>query len=215
VLQLGTPPGRNPSGPDRAYVVGPMREHADILYEGPSSVLGVRFQPGGGAAFLKPPADGLVDGVLGLEEVWRDVPALVDEIAAAPPGERVARFARHQERRRTSAEGADPAALALERSGGRLAGSDLVRLTGTSERQLQRRFRERVGFTPRMARRIVRFSGAIRTLHSCPGISWPALIHACGFYDQAHLIREFQAFSGRTPVEHRVGSIQYTEAVPT
>jgi AraC-like DNA-binding protein len=31
--------------------------------------------------------------------------------------------------------------------------------------------------------------------------SWSALAQGCGYYDQSHMIRDFHAFSGMTPVE--------------
>lgn len=198
-------------GAENACVVGPMRTFADVRYEAPSDLLGVRFQPGAAAAFLAPPADAMVDAVLGLDDLWSGVPGLVDQVASSPAALRIPVLATALERRLHPQGGHDRAALALERSHGALTVADLVSLTGTSERQLQRRFRERIGFPPRMARRIARFKAAVNALAADPRMPIPRLIHACGFYDQPHLNREFRAFAGTTPVEYaatRVGLVQ-------
>ena len=32
-------------------------------------------------------------------------------------------------------------------------------------------------------------------------MSWSAISHTCGYYDQAHLIRDFKQFTGSAPTE--------------
>ena len=66
------------------------------------------------------------------------------------------------------------------------------------ERKLQRMFLEQIGITPKKFIQIVK-------LHSFLGfIKGKALTHtkaayAAGYYDQAHLIKDFKAFTGLTP----------------
>lgn len=213
IFQLGAPPGGAVDGPPAAWVVGAMLGPADIRYEGPADVLGVRFRPGAARAWVAPPADALVDQVVDLATLWRDVPALIDELGSAgDDAARIGHFQRRLIERMRRGVGADPAAVVLERSGGAMAVADLVRATGIGERQLQRRFREAIGYPPRTARRIARFKRAARILSHAPATPWPELVHACGFHDQPHLIREFRAFAGMTPaafaIARDVGSVQ-------
>jgi AraC-like DNA-binding protein len=35
-----------------------------------------------------------------------------------------------------------------------------------------------------------------------PEVNWAATAASCGYYDQAHLIREFRSFSGLTPLDY-------------
>lgn len=219
VFQLGALPGLDASGPPSAYVVGAMLEPADIRYAGRAEAVGVRFQPGGIRPWVDEPAHRLVDRTADLADVWRGAEALLDELAAAPDDpHRVAVLERHLVRRRRPGVEADPAAMLLERSGGRASVADLVRLTGLGERQLQRRFRDAVGYPPRTARRVARFIRAARLLTRAPATPWPVVTHACGFHDQPHMIREFRAFAGMTPVEfaasRAVGSVQDTAEGP-
>ncbi|ASY34866.1 helix-turn-helix domain-containing protein [Streptomyces sp. CLI2509] len=85
----------------------------------------------------------------------------------------------------------------LERSGGRVPVRRLAREVGWSERQVQSRFREQIGLTPKAAARVVRLQRAVRLLTS--GLSQAETAALCGFYDQAHLSGEFRAMTGRTP----------------
>lgn len=218
VFQLGALPAHDQDG--RAYVVGPMRVPSDIRYDGRPLVLGVRFLPGAARALVPPPADELVDRTLDLESIWRNVPSLLDALASAGDGAtRLATLERALADRVRTDVSAEPMALVIERAAGRTDIAALARAAGLSERQLQRRFRERVGLTPRMARRIARFSHATRILRRAPDTSWPELMHVCGFYDQPHLIREFRAFAGTTPTRfiaaRRVGSVQDSDAAAT
>ncbi|WP_368073223.1 helix-turn-helix domain-containing protein, partial [Streptomyces sp. SolWspMP-sol7th] len=53
---------------------------------------------------------------------------------------------------------------------------------GGGERQVQSRFREQIGLTPKAAARVVRLQRAVRLLTS--GLSQAETAALCGFYDQ-------------------------------
>ncbi|WP_067178651.1 helix-turn-helix domain-containing protein [Microtetraspora niveoalba] len=109
---------------------------------------------------------------------------------------------------RRGAEAAMPAEVAwawrrlLDTRGG-VGVSDLAREIGWSTRYLGRRFREEIGLGPKEAARVVRFDRARRTLRrladegAAPTLA--ALAADCGYYDQAHLAREFGALAGCPP----------------
>ncbi|MBP2702621.1 helix-turn-helix domain-containing protein [Microbispora sp. RL4-1S] len=88
-------------------------------------------------------------------------------------------------------------------SGGDVTVSGLAREVGWSTRHLNGRFREEIGLPPKEAARVVRFDRVRRRLQSAAGSgSRPLLADAaaaCGYYDQAHLAREFGAFAGCSP----------------
>lgn len=72
---------------------------------------------------------------------------------------------------------------------------------GYSVKRFLRGFEEAVGMSPKRYSRVVRFSAALRELQR--GVSLAELALDCGYCDQAHLNREFQAFAGTTPLEYR------------
>ncbi|MEU4350644.1 AraC family transcriptional regulator [Streptomyces sp. NPDC023838] len=69
---------------------------------------------------------------------------------------------------------------------------------GWSKSYLIRRFTEQIGLTPKTYGRVLRFDRAMRML-SRGGASLAEISALCGFYDQAHLNREFRALAGTTP----------------
>ena len=75
----------------------------------------------------------------------------------------------------------------------------LAHALGSSARQLERRFRATIGLGPKLVCRIARIRNAMGLLPLRNGQSWSDIVYACGFYDQAHFIREFRAIAGVTP----------------
>lgn len=67
-----------------------------------------------------------------------------------------------------------------------------------SSRHLRRLFGDRYGISPKMYARIKRFGYVYFCMHKGES-NWRNYVTENGFYDQAHLIKEFQTFSGRTP----------------
>ena len=81
--------------------------------------------------------------------------------------------------------------------------AELARETGWSARHLDNRFRADIGLTPKAAARVIRFDHARRLLmRRVAAGGAPALADlaaAGGYYDQAHLAREFRALAGLPP----------------
>ena len=51
---------------------------------------------------------------------------------------------------------------------------------------------------PKLFARILRFEHALEFADGAE-IGWAEIAQRCGYYDQAHMIRDFRAFTGRSP----------------
>jgi transcriptional regulator GlxA family with amidase domain len=74
----------------------------------------------------------------------------------------------------------------------------MARDLGLSTRQFERRFHAAVGLPPKLFCRIERFNNVFRALGQGAG-NWADTAIDCGYYDQAHLIRDCKSLSGATP----------------
>jgi AraC-like DNA-binding protein len=87
--------------------------------------------------------------------------------------------------------------------GGRLRVAEVAARVGWSERHLAHQFRAETGLGPKEAARVVRFDRARRALAARVGRGSPTdlagLALTAGYADQAHLTREWRAFSGLSP----------------
>jgi AraC-like DNA-binding protein len=80
--------------------------------------------------------------------------------------------------------------------------SQLTDALGVSRKRIVSDFREYVGLPPKTLARVTRFSRTLRMLERRGGApQWTRVAAECGFYDQAHLIREVRAFTGDTPTQ--------------
>jgi transcriptional regulator GlxA family with amidase domain len=72
---------------------------------------------------------------------------------------------------------------------------------GVSARTLERRVLDHAGLPPSTLRRVLRFRRAFRLLDQAPPGTWSRIATSAGYYDQAHLIRDFRQFAGAPPAE--------------
>jgi len=107
---------------------------------------------------------------------------------------------------------------ALLRTGGRISVAQLAADTGWSDRHLRSKFRQEIGLTPKAAARVIRFDRARRRLISrvraggAPDLA--ELAADGGYYDQAHLDREFAALAGCAPTAWLTQEFRYVQAAP-
>ena len=81
-----------------------------------------------------------------------------------------------------------------------------------SPRQFERSFIERVGMSPKLYARIVRFDQAFRLKERQPGLDWLAVAVQTGYYDYRHLVRDFKEFAGVTPPQLLAAETAYSRA---
>ncbi|MDR1414240.1 MAG: AraC family transcriptional regulator [Odoribacteraceae bacterium] len=67
------------------------------------------------------------------------------------------------------------------------------------QRHFERKFRRAIGITPKMFARVARFTRAARCLQGRPRGDLLSVAVECGYYDHAHLIKEFKMLSGDVP----------------
>lgn len=91
----------------------------------------------------------------------------------------------------------------LARSRGAVPVATLADDVGWSARHLSARFRQETGLTPKTAARVIRFDRARRLLGAAAGAGAVPLLAElairCGYFDQAHLAREFRSLAGCPP----------------
>ncbi|BBL71225.1 helix-turn-helix transcriptional regulator [Methylogaea oryzae] len=85
----------------------------------------------------------------------------------------------------------------LNQSRGNVPIARLAKSLGLTERTLERRFQNHIGATPKKYARVVRLRHAVFQRQSLP--SWADAAYAAGYYDQSHLIRDFQELYGMSP----------------
>lgn len=86
---------------------------------------------------------------------------------------------------------------AIELSAGRVSVGSIAEEIGWSRRHLASSFQRTFGVTPKVAARLFRFERATRVLRT--GTAPAVAATVCGYFDQAHMHRDFAMFDGRTP----------------
>jgi len=103
-------------------------------------------------------------------------------------------------------------------SGGAIRVGELAERVGWSPRYLQRRLLAETGLTPKAAARVARFDRTRRLLQRTAGAGHaPALADlaaACGYYDQAHLAREFRELASCPPTAWLAEEFRNVQASP-
>lgn len=87
----------------------------------------------------------------------------------------------------------------LQRSGGCIPIHHLSERAGCSGRHFASRFKAHLGQGPKACARHLRFARAQQLLESRPALELVHVAMLCGYSDQSHFSREFQAFAGCSP----------------
>jgi hypothetical protein len=68
-------------------------------------------------------------------------------------------------------------------------------------RQLERLFRTEVGMSPKTFARVARFQTALDARLANPARTWLEIAHRVGYYDQMHMIHDFERLGRSTPTQ--------------
>jgi AraC-like DNA-binding protein len=196
----------DPARPQAGFVVGAMTRAVLVPVGGPSATVAVRFRPGGATPFLRTCADQLTDARIDLGQLqlrWQPPPqlegcrdlrqaadllqqALLDRLASVPsPDPRLA-FAVKQLFQQA------PPAIA-----------ELAADIGWTRQHAARLFQRQVGIGPKLLARVARLHRAVVEVQARPGPSLAQAALAAGYFDQAHMDRDFRELVGRSPAQVR------------
>jgi AraC-like DNA-binding protein len=206
----------------RSNLDGQRKSPVGILQQGAVHLVGVRFKAGGLAAFMPHPMYELSNQTIDLRDIFGTA---ADELEArlydAPLEEQIALLDTFFLRRLqlptpyvmtlhlartlvTAVDDVQPSVASIWQ---------LCREAGYSFRSVDRFFRQFFGIPPKFYARVVRFQRALAMLT----VTHPSLADiafACGYYDQAHLTKEFQAFAAQTPAQYRTHLLEKAAAPP-
>jgi AraC-like DNA-binding protein len=155
------------------------------------------------SAFGVPPSE-LVDRILPLEDLWtsNQVERVLESLSSIQIRQRLSELRRelvaHIEQP-DDRETVGHATRLISVRGGRVSIDEMARSHGLSRQQFTRRFSAATGLTPKLFVRITRFQSLVHALPSSDVSQWVSVAPAIGFYDQAHMINEFRAFTGSSP----------------
>ncbi|MFD2077530.1 AraC-type DNA-binding protein [Actinopolymorpha cephalotaxi] len=180
-----------------------------VEYPARVRLVGVHFKPWGLSPFIDVPASELRDRWVPVDDVWRrSLDRIRNRLGTAASATETLRLVEGELRTRLAEapkRGLDLVrytGVRLEACHGVVPVGALTDAAGVSTNHLATLFKAHVGVTPKQVARIYRFARLILSVDARGPVDWPELAHAGGYFDQAHLSREFKDFTGHTPTDY-------------
>ena len=188
-----------------SVVVGPCTQlRAQLVLCGKLDVFTIQFRPAGFHRLFRMPMDEFADQAFEARSVIG--PKLGDfeqKLACASSlGERACVASAFLFECLAERSGGDAVAAVANRflsEQGALDVGEAAAEAGLSMRQFERRFSEQVGVPPKLYARVVRFNAALEAKMTAPRRLWTDIAHDFGYYDQMHMVRDFEDFTGENP----------------
>lgn len=192
----------------KSVVSGPRSKSSIIQRTAQDELLGIHFKPGGAFPFLNFPFGELHNIDIGIDDLWGEEQAtqllhLLDEAERTETRFRILEMwmMKAINRPMNHHPAVNFAIPELERNPN-LSMSQVAAKLNLSQRRFIQIFSNEVGLTPKLFGRIQRFNLVIRSAALSNDVDWLELAMSFGYFDQAHLIHDFQEFSNLTPTEY-------------
>jgi AraC-like DNA-binding protein len=176
----------------------------DVQMRKGSGCLAVCFHPGMAYKFFHMPMHALTDTTTELAYIWKGLASEIEDKLAGTQNNdtRAAIVQQYLTKQLINNEDDKQIAYCLLQASlscGSLSVKQLTDNIGISQRQLSRKFQQYVGLSPKEYLRVSRFLGSLQHLKKHPAQSLTEIAYESGYYDQAHFIRDYRAYTGHTP----------------
>jgi AraC-like DNA-binding protein len=182
-------------------------------------VLGVAFKPGGTVPFVRVPTHETRDADIPLENLWghRRATALRERLLEARDPDAKLEAMENALAEMWRPPGLHPSVAfalgAFDRQPRATSVTAVTAAIGLSAKRFIERFKAEVGLTPKHYCRIRRFQRAVGRAHRAQRVGWTDVALDCGYFDQAHFIHDFRAFSGLTPSGYQAARTEFQNHV--
>lgn len=185
-------------GPQSAPVF--IRPHGDVYS------LGIRFQPGAAFAVVGDSVHEFENGLTSLSLIAKqssdDLANRLERHGSNTPAQvRVlnAFFANTFADSKEVSKTALSIAYEIQRFGGKESIRTLTEKYALTRQFISRIFKQYIGLNPKTYSRVVKFNRLLKLMEGQTTADWLDMVLAHNYYDQSHLIGEFNAFTGMTP----------------
>jgi len=192
------------------FVVGNMTQFSLAEAVGRFDLLGIRFRPGGIYPFLNQPLFEFTDRIVEGKALSANLGERLFDLIAEHKKDKMKiqcvqrellqRLQQFTQYDRTI----DFSVRQILSNDGKLGIEQLAEKCGISRRQLERKFKVRVGLSPKKLCQIVRFRQAQLAIKNNPSMSLLHLAYDFGYFDHAHLTRDFRRFAGIPPSDIQI-----------
>lgn len=204
----------------RAWISGAHAKFKVIDVLPGACMIGVHFRPGGAAPFLDLPCEELMERVEEIDAIWGSAGLELRQKLLETPSVQQ-KFGLLEEFLLARLCRANAHFGALDFALGRLLEepsttviAELASELGISHKHFIAQFRARVGLTPKVFCRIRRFQQALSEIERRNALDWVSLAADAGYFDQAHFIKDFGAFSGLNPSRYMTERGEHMNFVP-
>lgn len=205
--------GTKPSSSDErkpiseySVVTGQSKKYYDLTLRGKLTVFSVYFYPHTLSLFIDLPLNEINDYSIPLKYLVSDASILEEQIISANSFmEKVnitesfllTRLAQHKSN--IQFQRISHAISMINKTQGNLSIDWLASETCLSRKQFERIFLKHVGSSPKQFLKTIRFQNALNIRAKNKTTSLTALALDCGYYDQSHMISDFNTCSGKSP----------------
>lgn len=179
-----------------------------LFLEGEIGVAGIVFKPAALATIFQLPIYEYTEERIDLYKIFKKpvIDKYVTQIKLAGEEQKVhllEEFLMQQYRiQKPEPDYIDQAANYIVEHNGLLQVSDLLKDSCMSRRSFERKFFQKVGLSPKYYARLRRIGYLLTFVAGKRKADWPKIVAECEFYDQAHFIKDFKEFTGRSPQQY-------------
>jgi len=199
----------------RAFFSGLKTTFSDLSYQGKIDMISVEFRPAGIKAFLKIPMMELQEQSIGIDVLSdAELSNLEQQLLETTDFKTcvflIEQFLYKRIHQPETYNGEALNEVNLKRMNavihaiynGQQNIETLAQTACLGYKQFKRIFTDYVGANPKDFLRVVRFQKTLHLLQTQSNINLAQLACDCGYFDQAHFIKDFKQFSGYTPTEY-------------
>jgi AraC-like DNA-binding protein len=206
-FEFGTMPGiryQNRMLTDAVLLAGAQSSFSGYLELRPGvESFAIFFQPAGFSTLFGVPLSILsnqFDDATAIEPVFRSLWNRLGDLRTF--ASRVSFVEQYLLGRAAATAARDPIAATAQhlfRQRGAIKISALAHLHGLGLRQFERRFKRETGLSPKTFARVARFQAALDAKAASPNRTWLDISHSFGYYDQMHMVHDFESLGRNTP----------------
>lgn len=197
--------GQEPALLPKSFVAGQFCQSYFLEPTGATGVIGIKFTPTGLFDLFQVSMQGLTNKITDFTELGgEEAEVMARDIIEATPNDRrlevIEAYLLGKLAKRKAQIGLMQRTVdMIIKEIGNVSLNDICEKVNISSRQLERKFKEQIGLSPKLFSRVVRINHAMKLLRANPDFNWQDIIYLCGYYDQAHFIKDFKDIAGESP----------------